>query len=54
MNVRKKKIKQGIDPDLDSNMKKKSKLILMKKRKKELLKQKIQAQLLFFVFPGEL
>jgi len=44
VNMRKKKIKQGIDPDLDSKMKKKSKLKFMKKQKKERLKQKIQAE----------
>ena len=32
--VRKKKIKQGIDPDVDSKMKKKSKLKLMKSRRR--------------------
>merc|ERR1719188_1023162 len=43
VNMRKKKIKQGIDPDLDSKIKKKSKLKFMKNHKNDILKSIIQA-----------
>ena len=43
INVRKRKIEQGIDPDLEMKRKQKAKRKLYKKQKKERLKKKIQS-----------
>ena len=43
INVRKRKIQQGIDPDLELKMKQKAKRKFFKKQKKERLKMKAQS-----------
>merc|ERR1719282_1821105 len=49
VNMRKKKIKQGIDPDLDSKMKKKSKLKFMKKTEEGTIKTENSSRIIVFI-----
>ena len=44
VNIRKKKIQQGIDPDLELKLKQKSKRKMIKKLKKERLHKKLQSE----------